>query len=166
MNSLSSETTHLITECDQDAEGDYFVSKRTIKILLAMSQGLSMISSDWIKQSIKNCKLLDERRFKAKGIKFNGKISYFDKEGNRGLLFTGKRFIIKHGANLMVTNQQLTQLIVNSGGEITDAPDSQTYVVLMNEKQNNGQMGPMTTSYLFIIDSVTANQIQDPTQYR
>ncbi len=158
-------TTHLVTECDQLNPGEYYIAKRTIKILLAMTQDTKIVSSEWIRQCLLKTKILDEGPFLAKGIKFNEEYLKFKPKKNSSKLFQGKKFHLKMNKNAVVSVNKLTQLIVNCGGTVTDALSQHTYSIIMTEPKKSQSKSPKAVSFMFVIDSVTRNELQNTSDY-
>jgi hypothetical protein len=163
---MSPNVTHLITDCVANDHGELFIAKRTVKILLAMSLDIKILSPEWLTQCLRSKEILAEGDFVAKGIVINDFFYPFGTNRNMQKLFHKMKFYIKQGINPMITRPKLLRLILNCGGTITETLDDATFVISMAEKTSDETKSSNAISYLFIIDCVTLNELRKKDIYR
>jgi hypothetical protein len=159
--------THLITDCVSNDQGELFIAKRTIKILMAMSLDVKILSADWLTQCLRSKEVLAEGDFLAKGIIINDHFYPFGTNRNIQKLFHKMKFFIQRGgSNPMIKRKKLLRLILNCGGIITDTVNDATFIISMTDKTSDDTKSSDAISYLFVLDCVTLNELRKTDNYR
>jgi len=156
----------MVSDCVSNAKAEPFLSKRTVKILVALTQKTKIVSSDWVIQSILAKEILSDSSFVAKGIVVNDHLLPFKTSKSLEGLFDKMKFHIKNGTNPMITRHNLLRLILNCGGTIVDDIDSATMTISMTEKATADSNGSLSVNYLYVIDCITLNEIRSTDNYR
>lgn len=156
----------MITECVLNTNGETFITKRTVKILLALSLNIKIVSAEWLIQCILSKEIVNDSNYIAKGIVVNEHLFPFKTEKNLQKLFDKMKFHVKNGTNQMITRHKILKLIINCGGTIVETPDNSAITIVMTDKATADSNGPPNINYLYVIDCITLNEIRSTDNYR
>lgn len=107
------DASETLGDCDEDssiAEATHLIlgeKKRTYKVLAAIARGLWIVSPDWIKDSIKQGKWLDEAKYESKFYSGASKSRQIHSK-NKDLLFLNTKVYVNQG-KLKLKDQELKE---------------------------------------------------------
>lgn len=150
--------THIVTDCRQTENDDYYAINRTIILLIAVSRKIPLVSSDWIKFSLLGGSILGMKKFLTVGLRINGLYIPFNTKDDIARLFKNTAFFMNDGENYAGTANELEMLIINCGGSITKTLNPDVFAVEMAEDVIREVNHARRVSVKRILDSVSLNR--------
>ncbi|XP_038019103.1 breast cancer type 1 susceptibility protein isoform X1 [Motacilla alba alba] len=176
-NHITEGTTHVIMKTDEE-----LVCERTLKYFLGIAGGKWVVSYQWIIQSFKAGRILDEENFEVRGDVINGRNHQGPKRARQAL--TGKIFkdfeICCCGPFTDMTTEQLEWMVELCGASVVKQPDlftataNSTAVVVVQPdawKENVDYRAAQQHSNValvtreWVLDSVACYQCQELSAY-
>ncbi|XP_068068501.1 breast cancer type 1 susceptibility protein isoform X1 [Anomalospiza imberbis] len=176
-NHITEGTTHVIMKTDEE-----LVCERTLKYFLGIAGGKWVISYQWIIQSFKEGRILDEEKFEVRGDVINGRNHQGPKRARQAL--TGKIFkdfeICCCGPFTDMTTEHLEWMVELCGASVVKQPDlftptaNSTAVVVvqpdawkenMDHRAMQQQSNVAVVTREWVLDSVALYQCQELSAY-
>nr|XP_031362927.1 breast cancer type 1 susceptibility protein [Lonchura striata domestica] len=176
-NHITEGTTHVIMKTDEE-----LVCERTLKYFLGIAGGKWVVSYQWIIQSFKEGRILDEEKFEVRGDVINGRNHQGPKRARQAL--TGKIFkdfeICCCGPFTDMTTEHLEWMVELCGASVVKQPDlftptanSAAVVVVQPDawKKNvdyramQQQSSVAVVTREWVLDSVACYQCQELSAY-
>lgn len=148
----SSSTTYCVTTTTEH-DGVHLATKRTVKLLMAFSERIKLVSSNWITACVIQQRIVDDNEFLVRGLVLGNKIIRFKETGINSQLLKSLKFWVEEKDNDAITYRKLIKLIENCGGLIVE-PSKGVLLISMTEKNINGYNNP-TVNYKYVLDSLT-----------
>jgi len=152
----NTETTHCVTTTTVK-DGIHYATKRTVKLLMAFSEKIKLVSSDWINACLMNQELVDIEEYLVRGIVLANKFIKFKNVEINDQIFRNIHFCVEPKDNEAITYKKVIKLIENCGGIISE-PESNVIYVSMTEIPNENYKSRVVT-YRYILDSLSFQMI-------